>query len=82
MYQDIGKIINEWDPVDLFPMAPKDEYKKEISDIVDICEKNVSISEMELSTLIKMIFENSFGKELIFKSNELEIAKKIISVIR
>lgn len=63
-------------------MAPEDEYKNEISDIVDICEKNVDISEMELSTLIKMIFENSFGKELIFKSNELEIAKKIISAIR
>lgn len=82
MYKDIEKIINEWDPVDLFPMAPKDEYKKEISDIVDICEKNVDISEIKLSKLIKMIFENSFGKELIFKSNELEIAKKIISIIR
>ncbi|MBO0477972.1 DUF1871 family protein [Vagococcus sp. DIV0080] len=82
MYQDIEKIINEWDPVDLFPMAPKDEYKKEISDIVDICEKNTNISVIKLSILIKRIFENSFGKELIFKSNELEIAKKIISIIR
>lgn len=82
MYKDLGKIINKWDPVDLFPMAPEDEYKQEISDLVDICEENVEISEIELSKVIKMIFENRFGKEVIFKKNELEIAKKIISVIR
>ncbi|MGX7047945.1 hypothetical protein RU86_GL000619 [Lactococcus piscium] len=82
MYKDLEKIINKWDPVDLFPMAPKDEYKQEISDLVDICEENTEISETELSKVIKMIFENRFGKEVIFKKNELEIAKKIISVIR
>lgn len=81
MYQDIEKIINEWDPVDLFPLAPKDEYKKEISEIVYVCENSINVSEINFSKLIKMIFENSFGKELIFKSDELEIAKKIINII-
>lgn len=81
MYQDIEKIINEWDPVDLFLLAPKDEYKKEISEIVYVCENSINVSEIKFSKLIKMIFENSFGKELIFKSDELEIAKKIINII-
>ena len=25
----IEQIINEWDPIGLFPMAPKDEYVEE-----------------------------------------------------
>jgi len=30
MKEIITEIINEWDPIDLFPFAPQDEYKKEI----------------------------------------------------
>lgn len=81
MYKKLEKIINDWDPAELFPMAPKDEYKKEISDILSICENNSDISEVELSKLIKIVLENSFGKEMIFKNDELEIAKKIKKLI-
>ncbi|EAD2627645.1 TPA: DUF1871 domain-containing protein, partial [Listeria monocytogenes] len=26
MYEKVEKIINDWDPIELFPLAPKDEY--------------------------------------------------------
>ncbi|EAC3021772.1 DUF1871 domain-containing protein, partial [Listeria monocytogenes] len=25
MYEKVEKIINDWDPIELFPLAPKDE---------------------------------------------------------
>ncbi|EAD8591252.1 DUF1871 domain-containing protein, partial [Listeria monocytogenes] len=30
MYEKVEKIINDWDPIELFPLAPKDEYSQEI----------------------------------------------------
>ena len=36
MYDKIEKIINEWDPIELFSLEPKDEYNQEIKKVVDI----------------------------------------------
>lgn len=33
---EIMKIINEWDPISFFPMAPKDEYINEITKIYNL----------------------------------------------
>ena len=33
---DIKKIINSWDPLDLLDIAPEDEYETEIRDLRDI----------------------------------------------
>ena len=44
MNQNIADIINEWDPIDLFPMAPRDEYVKEIERIKCIISNKSSIS--------------------------------------
>ncbi len=33
------KIINEWDPIDFFPMAPEDEYSNEILQV----ENNIAL---------------------------------------
>lgn len=30
MYKKIEKVINDWDPMGLFPHAPEDEYSLEI----------------------------------------------------
>jgi len=32
----ITQIINDWDPIGFFPMAPKDEYINEIKKIIAI----------------------------------------------
>lgn len=65
----IKKIINEWDPVNLFPAAPENEYSVEISKICKIIGQNKNISEIELANHIKKIFVDSFGT-CIFKAQE------------
>ena len=34
----LQQIINEWDPIGLFPIAPKDEYVEEIRKIEEYIE--------------------------------------------
>ena len=38
--EKISNIINRWDPVKIFPMAPEDEYYDEIKKIKEYIEKN------------------------------------------
>ncbi|HCJ4337990.1 TPA: DUF1871 domain-containing protein, partial [Listeria innocua] len=43
MYEKVEKIINDWDPIELFPLAPKDEYSQEINKIISIVIENPKI---------------------------------------
>ncbi|EAC8103575.1 DUF1871 family protein [Listeria monocytogenes] len=81
MYETVEKIINDWDPIELFPLAPKDEYSQEINKIISIVIENPKIDVNVLAKRIRKIFIDSFGEKLIFKKNEGEIAKNIISII-
>lgn len=81
MYETVEKIINDWDPIELFPLAPKDEYSQEINKIISIVIENPKIDVNVLAKRIRKIFIDSFGEKLIFKKNEDEIAKNIISII-
>ncbi|MFL0266524.1 hypothetical protein [Candidatus Clostridium radicumherbarum] len=36
MKQKVTEIINSWDPIDLFPYSPKDEYEVEMNVIVNL----------------------------------------------
>ena len=40
MMEKITEIINEWDPIELFPMAPKDEYIEEVKLIYEYLHKH------------------------------------------
>ena len=60
MYDKVEKIINEWDPIELFPMAPKDEYSQEIKKIVNILKDKSSLDKEKLANSLKMIFVESF----------------------
>ena len=51
----IEQIINEWDPIGLFPMAPKDEYVEEGKKIVEYIEKWPNITEKKLADRINKI---------------------------
>lgn len=82
MYDKIEKIINSWDPIDLFPLAPKDEYSQEIKKIISIVETNPNIETHALAETLKNIFIESFGEEMMFKDNELEIAEKVLEIVR
>ncbi|EAD6956814.1 DUF1871 family protein [Listeria monocytogenes] len=80
MYEKVEKIINDWDPIELFPLAPKDEYSQEINKIISIVQENPNIDMNVLGKGIRKIFIDSFGEKLIFKNNEDEIAEKILAL--
>lgn len=80
MYKKVEKIINDWDSVYLFPLAPKDEYSQEINKIISIVKENPNIDISGLAKVIRKIFIDSFGENLLFNNNEEEIAKKILAL--
>jgi hypothetical protein len=71
----IMTIINDWDPIGLFPMAPADEYISEIEKIQQALKLNNYITIEQLAFDINNIFLKSFGNEVFTKS--LDECKKI-----
>ena len=72
---NIEKIINDWDPYSVFPFAPKDEYKDEISKIKNYTKGNQSLDD--LTKYLGQIFD----VDIIFVEEKKEfskIAKKIL----
>ncbi|WP_311481462.1 DUF1871 domain-containing protein [uncultured Anaerococcus sp.] len=72
---NIEKIINDWDPYSVFPFAPKDEYKDEISKIKNYTKRNQSLDD--LTKYLGQIFD----VDIIFEEEKKEfskIAKKIL----
>ncbi|EAE3304073.1 DUF1871 family protein, partial [Listeria monocytogenes] len=59
MYEKVEKIINDWDPIELFPLAPKDEYSQEINKIISIVQENPNIDMNVLGKGIRKIFIDS-----------------------
>lgn len=80
MYEKVEKIINDWDPVDLFPLAPKNEYSQEINKIISIVKENPNIDISGLAKVIRKFFIDSFGENLLFKNNEEEVSGGILAL--
>ncbi|WP_429951099.1 DUF1871 family protein [Enterococcus sp. AZ101] len=80
MYDKVEKIINEWDPIDLFPMAPEDEYSQEIRKIMNVLKRKERLSVENLANTLKTIFIESFGDDIFFRNNELDIANKLLNL--
>jgi len=80
MKSKITKIINEWDPIDLFPMAPEDEYIREIEIIDKIINDNTEISVENLATEIHQLFAKRFGNDVYLHEQIvcLKVATKIL----
>lgn len=79
---NITNIINDWDPIGFFPMAPKDEYKKEVVKIyVYICIENPTT--MQLAKTINAIFTEVFGSDVYVEDMEqcTICAEKIIDIM-
>lgn len=64
----IGAIINEWDPIQLFPCAPSDEYQNEIIMIEKILSRNGRTDYLNLGFEIYNLFKKSFGDD-VFRCN-------------
>jgi len=77
----VEEIINHWDPIELLPYAPKDEYEMEITNIVEILAETQDT--FALASEIKQIFTKSFGDDLFSRSMDecVAIAASIIKLI-
>ncbi|WP_187377755.1 DUF1871 family protein [Paenibacillus senegalimassiliensis] len=72
------QIINEWDPMSLFPHFPENEYRTEIEKIYN--SYNKSCDKESLGKLIYKVFVDEFGDD-VFKFDEkkcTEIASLIL----
>lgn len=74
-------IVNKWDPIDFFPMAPKDEYINEIKKIYEYLNVSQDVTEEKLAKKINEIFLISFGSDVYVEDIEgcLTVAKDIIN---
>lgn len=79
MLDKVTKIINGWDPVHLFPMAPDDEYNWEIEKINLLLEKEENLTIDKLGEAIYEMFVKSFGEDN-FKKDLIQ-CKKIAEII-
>lgn len=81
MKQHITQIINEWDPIDLFPMAPENEYIREIEIVENIIIENSNLSIRELGYQIQKVFLDRFGSDVYTQNiNDcFKIAEKILA---
>ncbi len=81
MNKKIFMVINDWDPVCMFPLAPKDEYIREIELIEKYLNNNSKVTVDEFAFAIYKIFLKYFGAELFKKSivDCREVASKILS---
>ena len=78
----ITQIINDWDPIGFFPMAPKDEYTNEIKKINEFICTNYNLQVHTLAQEINKIFVEAFGTDVYYENLEqcIIIAEKILSV--
>lgn len=80
--EDVTKVINVWDPIDLLSHAPKDEYEVEITLITDLLRQTNDVGQVAKG--IQKIFLDRFGGD-VFKKNYqecLQIAMKLLNVKR
>jgi len=82
--KEILLIINAWDPMGFFPMAPEDEYINEINMISEYVDSISDIEEYELAKKINEIFIKSFGTDVYTRDlNEcLNIAREIVYMLK
>lgn len=80
--EKITKIINDWDPIGVFPMAPKDEYVNEIKKIYEYVYSNQNLQTRTLAEAINKIFVETFGADVYDENLEqcILVAEKILRV--
>ena len=64
----IRTIINNWDPINLFPAAPDNEYQAEIKAICSFINSNKNDDANALGRKIREVFIDSFGNDVFLKT--------------
>lgn len=79
---DIVKIINNWNPVEIYPLL-EDEYYPEIKEIIKYINESENITLKNLALEIDNIFTKFFGSNIYISDlNKCkEIATEILDVI-
>lgn len=73
---EITKRINEWDPMDLFPLGvPEDEYHKECEMIAQRIQPGMTVTEV--ATVIRDVFVEMFGDVLCASYSEIHSKKPV-----
>ena len=77
----VKKIINDWDPINLFPYAPEDEYEEEVTQIEEYI-RTASLDKHNLAKEIYTMFSEKFGSDIFTESLEscTNIANKILGL--
>ena len=80
--KEIMNVVNDWDPIEFFPLAPEDEYINEIRKIEEFLKDNSSLNAETLAKRINEIFKNSFGDDVYFEDMDacVVIAHKILEI--
>lgn len=82
MHESVKRIIDKWDPIDLLPYAPHDEYEIEARLVFAemLTPQGCQVDPERLATRIREIFIRQFGDTVFKASHEecLVIAKEII----
>ena len=80
IFKNIKPIIDNWDPIDLLPYSPNDEYDNETSRIANQVEGK---SADELAQIVFDVFSSSFNHGVFQKSlNKCRmIALKILTTL-
>lgn len=80
MVEKITKIINAWDPIGFFPMAPIDEYVNEIKKIYEYVHSNQKLQIRTLAETINRIFVETFGADVYEEDLEqcILVAERIL----
>lgn len=76
----ITNIINEFDPLDLIPYSPQDEYYNEIKEIDDFIKNHPHCDVDTLAYQIYDIFMSYLGSDIFTRSIDecKEVAQKIL----
>ncbi|MDP4097659.1 YugE family protein [Paenibacillus sp. P96] len=78
MRDNIIQIINEWNPVDIYPLL-EDEYSSESQKVFEAMDFTNTVDE--LADEVFNIFEKSFGKEFEKSIDECKfIAERIVKL--
>ena len=74
----ITKIINNWDPIDLLPFCPEDEYEQEIKMVKAYLNESITVDK--LAERIFYVFSSQFGDDVFLKDIEecRRIARQIL----
>ncbi len=80
MRNKVKHVIDEWDPIEVLPFAPSDEYDSEINQIVYFLNRR-EVTDFELANKIEEVFIDAFDDSIIqfTKEEYMAIARKILS---